>query len=50
MEEGDYSMNNLIQSVTENALFVLEFLGIVVAVFLIAYAIEKIDNKLISNT
>lgn len=50
MEEGDYSMNNLIQSVTENALFVLEFLGIVVAVFLIAYAIEKIGKKRSGNT
>ena len=38
-------MNGLMQSVTENFIFVLEFLGIVVAMFLIAYLAEKWTKK-----
>lgn len=38
-------MRELIESVTENVVFVLQFLGIVVAIFLIAYAVEKYSQK-----
>lgn len=38
-------MNNLMQSVTENLIFVLEFLGIVVLMFVVAYAAEKMAKK-----
>ncbi len=38
-------MNSLISSVKENGLFVLEFLGIVVAIILVAYLFEKAAKK-----
>jgi len=38
-------MNNLMQSVTENLIFVLEFLGIVVLMFAVAYGAEKAAKK-----
>lgn len=38
-------MNNLMQSVTENLVFVLEFLGIVALMFAVAYGAEKLANK-----
>lgn len=38
-------MSKLVQSITENAVFVAEFLGIVVAVILVAYLIEKAIQK-----
>lgn len=38
-------MTQLIQSVTENAVFVLQFLAIVIVIFLIAYAFEKYSQK-----
>lgn len=38
-------MNNLMQSVTENLIFVLEFSGIVVLMFVVAYAAEKAAKK-----
>ena len=38
-------MNNLMQSVTENLVFVLEFLGIVALMFAVAYGAEKLAKK-----
>lgn len=38
-------MGKLLQNITENAIFVLEFLGIVLAVILLAYLIEKAIHK-----
>ena len=38
-------MTQLIQSETDNAIFVLQFLGIVVAIFIVAYAFEKYSQK-----
>lgn len=38
-------MNGLMQSVTENLIFVLEFLGIVILMFAVAYAAEKTAKK-----
>ena len=38
-------MNNLMQSVTENLVFVLEFLGIVALMFAVAYGAEKTGKK-----
>ena len=38
-------MNNLMQSVTENLIFVLEFLGIVALMFAVAYGAEKAAKK-----
>ncbi len=43
-------MNNLMQSVTENLIFVLEFLGIVVLMFVVAYAAEKMAKKKSGDT
>ena len=38
-------MNNLITEITKNAIFVLEFLGVVVAIFIIARLIERAEKK-----
>lgn len=38
-------MNNLMTLITENAIFVVEFLGVVIALILIAYFIEKWEKK-----
>ena len=38
-------MNNLITEITQNAVFVLEFLGVVAAIFIVARLIEKRENK-----
>ena len=38
-------MNNLAATVMENIVFVLEFLGLVVAVVLIAYFAERFEKK-----
>ena len=38
-------MNTLLQSVMENLVFVLQFLGLVLLAFLIAYGIEKAVKK-----
>lgn len=38
-------MNGLWKSVTENAVFVLEFLGVIAAMFVIAILIEKLADK-----
>lgn len=38
-------MNEVVQSVSENLVFVLEFLGLVILMFLIAYAVEKAVKK-----
>ena len=38
------------QSVTENLIFVLEFLGIVVLMFVVAYAAEKMAKKKSGDT
>lgn len=38
-------MNELLQAVTENVVFVLEFLGIVLLLFLVAYGVEKYWKK-----
>lgn len=43
-------MNTLIESVKANSLFVLEFLGIVVIIFLIAYVFEKYAAKHINES
>ncbi|HBA69786.1 MAG TPA: ECF transporter S component [Lachnospiraceae bacterium] len=43
-------MNNLMQSVTENFIFVLEFLGIVVLMFAAAYGAEKLAKKKSGDT
>lgn len=37
--------NDLLTAVAENAMFVLEFLGIVLAIFLVAYIFEKVAKK-----
>lgn len=38
-------MNELMKNVAENVVFVLEFLGIVILIFLVAYAFEKWEKK-----
>lgn len=38
-------MKNLIQNATQNAMFVLEFLLVILALFLVAYFLEKYANK-----
>ncbi len=42
-------MNNFLTSVTENVSFFLEFLGIIILTFLVAYLIEKLAKKRTSN-
>lgn len=42
-------MNNLLTLITENAIFVLEFLVIVIALVLLAYVIEKWEKKKTGN-
>ena len=43
-------MNNLLTTVAENGLFVLEFLGIVLAFFLVAYIFDKMAKKKNNDT
>lgn len=43
-------MNNFFSQVADNALFVLEFAGIVLLMFVVAYAIEKIAKKKNNDT
>ena len=43
-------MLNLFSEVAKYAVFVLEFLGVVVAIFLVARFIEKIEKKKTGNT
>lgn len=43
-------MNGLMQSVTENLIFVLEFLGIVILLFAVAYGAEKMAKKKSGDT
>lgn len=38
-------MNNFWESVTDNAIFVLEFLGVVAAIFLLAFVMEMVIRK-----
>ena len=38
-------MNNLIKSVTENVIFVLEFGAVIISMFLVAYLLEKLAKK-----
>lgn len=38
-------MTQLVKSVTENAIFVLQFLAIVAAIFLVAYGVEKYSQR-----
>ena len=38
-------MNSLMQTVTENLIFVLEFLGIVAAMVVVAYVVERMEKK-----
>ncbi len=38
-------MNELIKNVKENTLFLLEFLAIIVAIFVIAYLVERLVNR-----
>ena len=42
---GEEKMNNLITEITQNAIFVLEFLGVVVVIFIAARMIEKWERK-----
>ena len=39
-------MNNLLESVKENAVFVVQVLGIVVALFVVAALVEKLAQKM----
>ena len=43
-------MNNLITEITQNAIFVLEFLAVVAAIFIGARLIEKAEKKKYGNT
>lgn len=43
-------MNELMKSVAENLIFVIEFLGIVLAMFVIAYGVEKWNKKKSGST
>ena len=38
-------MSELVRSVQENVVFFLQFMGVVMAIFIIAYAVEKIASK-----
>ena len=38
-------MNNLITEITQNAIFVLEFLGVVAVIFIVARIIEKWEKN-----
>ena len=38
-------MNNLISQIAQNAVFVLVFAGVIILMFLIAYAVEKLIKK-----
>ena len=42
-------MSSLWQTVSENVVFVLEFLALIVVMFLIAYVIEKQSRKKIAT-
>ena len=43
-------MNNLITEITKNALFVVEFLGVVAAIFIVARIVERWEKKKNGNT
>ena len=43
-------MKDLMKSVTENLTFVLEFAGVILALFLVAYILEKLAKKKSGNT
>jgi len=43
-------MNELWKSIGENLIFVLEFLAVIVAIFLVAYGVEKIQRKKSGDT
>ena len=43
-------MNNLITEIAQNAIFVLEFLGVVAVIFIVARLIEKQEKKKIGDT
>ena len=43
-------MNGLMKSVTENVVFLLEFLAVIVAIFLVAYIAEKLEKKKTGDT
>lgn len=43
-------MNNLIKSVTENLIFILEFGVVIISMFIVAYILEKIAKKRKGNT
>lgn len=43
-------MNNLINEIAQNAVFVLEFLAVVVAIFIVARLFEKWEKKKTGNT
>ena len=43
-------MNGLMKSVTENVIFLLEFLAVIVAIFLVAYIAEKLEKKKTGDT
>ena len=43
-------MSELIQSIQENVVFLLEFLALICALFLVAYAAEKWAKKVSGDT
>ena len=44
-EMEEENMNNLMSQVAENAIFLMEFLGVVTALVLVAYFVEKWEKK-----
>lgn len=44
-KEKERVMNNLAATFMENLIFVLEFLGLVAAMVIIAYVVEKLEKK-----
>lgn len=43
-------MNELMKTIGENLIFVLEFLAVIVAIFLVAYGVEKLQQKKSGST
>ncbi len=43
-------MNGLLTSIKENVVFLLEFLAVIIAIFLVAYLLEKLANKKKENS
>lgn len=43
-------MNELMQTIGENLIFVLEFLAVILAIFLVAYGVEKVQRRKSGST